>query len=128
MCEDKLAHLREFDHTQFYITMYTYICTYICIQYTYIHNAYLCILITVTIRNVGDITSFADNYHAEQLKNACLQFICLNLAPLLEGRYAQYHYFVYCVYKDTQHIFVVIFIIMWVHAYIHIILRKTADI
>ena len=41
----------------------------------------------VTIRNVADITSFADNYHAEQLKNACLQFICLNLAPLLEGRY-----------------------------------------
>ena len=45
----------------------------------------------VTIRNVADITSFADNYHAEQLKNACMQFICLNLAPLLEGRCVHEH-------------------------------------
>ena len=88
--------------------MHAYIHTYI---HAYIHththtHTHICmrrlqyLLITVTIRNVGDITSFADNYHADQLKNACLQFICLNLAPLLEGRYLHtFTYFVYCVYK-----------------------------
>jgi len=54
--------------------------------------------ILVTIRNVAEIASFADNYHAEQLKNACLQFICLNLAPLLEGRYVQYVPFLLLLY------------------------------
>ena len=57
---------------------------YVCM---YAYRLQHLIFITVTIRNVADITSFADNYHAEQLKSACLQFICLNLAPLLEGRY-----------------------------------------
>ena len=56
----------------------------------------------VTIRNVADITSFAGNYHAEQLKNACMQFVCLNLAPLLEGRYVREHSI--CVWYLKQYV------------------------
>lgn len=40
----------------------------------------------VTLKNVADIAQFAVMYGADQLKKACLQFICINAACLLEGR------------------------------------------
>jgi len=41
----------------------------------------------LNLKNVGDILEFAVAYSAIQLKTSCLQFICMNSASLLEGRY-----------------------------------------
>ena len=41
----------------------------------------------VTLRSVSEVLGFAVAYSAEQLKRACLQFICVNAASLLEGRW-----------------------------------------
>ncbi|XP_048239918.1 inhibitor of Bruton tyrosine kinase-like [Haliotis rufescens] len=41
----------------------------------------------ITFRNVGEILEFASMYNATQLRATCQQFISLNLAALLEGRY-----------------------------------------
>ena len=46
--------------------------------------------VIVTLRNVGDIVKFAVAFSADQLKRSCLQFICVNAASLLEGRYVHW--------------------------------------
>ena len=43
--------------------------------------------ISVTLRNVYELMEFSEVYNAPQLKRACLQFMCVNSASLLEGRY-----------------------------------------
>lgn len=40
----------------------------------------------VTLKNAAELLEFAVMYNAEQLKLSCLQFICLNMAALLESK------------------------------------------
>eukprot|EP00058_Branchiostoma_floridae_P018798 XP_002604287.1 hypothetical protein BRAFLDRAFT_59895 [Branchiostoma floridae] len=40
----------------------------------------------ITLRNVAELLEFASVFNSQQLKAACTQFICLNMAPLLEAR------------------------------------------
>ncbi|XP_019628197.1 PREDICTED: inhibitor of Bruton tyrosine kinase-like [Branchiostoma belcheri] len=40
----------------------------------------------ITLRNVAELLEFASVFNSAQLKAACTQFICLNMAPLLEAR------------------------------------------
>lgn len=40
----------------------------------------------LTLKNAAELLEFAAMYNAEQLKLSCLQFICLNLAAMLEAR------------------------------------------
>ena len=40
----------------------------------------------VSLRNCCELLEFASVYNASQLRASCQQFICQNLAPLLEGR------------------------------------------
>ena len=44
----------------------------------------MCVL--VTLKNCCEILEFASVYNAVQLQQTCQQFICLNLAALLEIR------------------------------------------
>ena len=39
------------------------------------------------LRNAVDLLEFSEAYCAEQLKKTCLQFICVNAACFLEGRW-----------------------------------------
>ena len=41
----------------------------------------------VTLRNVVELLEFSEAYGADQLKKSCLQFICVNAACFLEGRW-----------------------------------------
>ncbi|CAC5394250.1 unnamed protein product [Mytilus coruscus] len=41
----------------------------------------------VTFKNVGEILEFSSLYNATQLKSTCQQYIHINLAALMEGRY-----------------------------------------
>ncbi|KAL4233187.1 hypothetical protein ACF0H5_007871 [Mactra antiquata] len=45
------------------------------------------IAVLVTLKNVGELLEFSTMYNASQLKSTCQQFIALNLAALIEGRY-----------------------------------------
>ena len=40
----------------------------------------------VTLKNVADLAEFASAYHSAQLYRSCLQFACVNLPALLEGK------------------------------------------
>ncbi|KAJ8314789.1 hypothetical protein KUTeg_006939 [Tegillarca granosa] len=44
-------------------------------------------LFLVNLKNVAEMLEFSSIYNATQLKGACQQFILINLAALLEGRY-----------------------------------------
>lgn len=41
----------------------------------------------VTFKNVGELLEFSTLYNASQLKDSCQQYIHINLAALMEGRY-----------------------------------------
>ncbi|GFO24306.1 inhibitor of bruton tyrosine kinase [Plakobranchus ocellatus] len=41
----------------------------------------------LSFRNVGELLEFSSVYQAQQLRSSCQQFISLNLAAMLEGRY-----------------------------------------
>ena len=41
----------------------------------------------VSFKNAGELLEFSSVYQAHQLKAACQQFISLNLAAMLEGRW-----------------------------------------
>ncbi|XP_005101796.1 inhibitor of Bruton tyrosine kinase [Aplysia californica] len=41
----------------------------------------------ISFKNVGELLEFSSLYNAEQLKASCQQFVCLNLAAVMEGRY-----------------------------------------
>lgn len=41
----------------------------------------------LTLKNVVSMLYLADRCNAEQLKETCMQFICINLALVLETRY-----------------------------------------
>ena len=49
----------------------------------------------MTLRNVVEFLEFAEAYSADQLKKSCQQFICVNAACFLEGRWEQYNMYVY---------------------------------
>lgn len=40
----------------------------------------------ITLRNIGHMFQFASVYNANQLKNCCMEFICLNLSAVLENK------------------------------------------
>lgn len=40
----------------------------------------------ITLRNIGHMFQFASMYNAGQLKNCCMEFICLNLSAVLENK------------------------------------------
>lgn len=40
----------------------------------------------ITLKNVTQILTFANTYNTIQLRNCCIEFICLNLSALLESR------------------------------------------
>jgi len=40
----------------------------------------------MTLKNVADMLAFAFIFQAQQLKNSCLQFVCINLSSLLENK------------------------------------------
>ena len=40
----------------------------------------------MTLKNVADMLDFAFIFQAQQLKNSCLQFVCINLSSLLENK------------------------------------------
>ncbi|XP_066994710.2 inhibitor of Bruton tyrosine kinase [Anabrus simplex] len=40
----------------------------------------------LTLRNATEMLQFADTYNAAQLKQCCMQYVCLNLCALLESR------------------------------------------
>lgn len=57
--------------------------------FVHFYDSTLCITLSfsaVTLKNVADIAHFAVTYGADQLKKACLQFICINATSLLDGR------------------------------------------
>lgn len=49
-------------------------------------NSELALLSCMTLKNVCEMLVFAFTYNAEQLKNGCMEFICLNLEAMLESR------------------------------------------
>ncbi|WAR08874.1 IBTK-like protein [Mya arenaria] len=53
-------------------------------EYLYTDDAKI---IAVSMKNVGELLEFSSTYNAGELKATCQQFISLNLASLLEGRY-----------------------------------------
>jgi len=40
----------------------------------------------ISLKNVSVMLDFSSTYQADQLKRSCLQFICINLCPLVENR------------------------------------------
>lgn len=44
----------------------------------------------ITIKNVATFLQFATVYNAMQLHKCCVEYICLNLAPLLENHYLEF--------------------------------------
>lgn len=46
-----------------------------------------CLFLSVNLRNAVELLEFSETYYAQQLKNSCLQFICVNASCFFEGRY-----------------------------------------